>query len=173
MKKPQVNYAFIDGNNLNLSINDLGWKLDYHKFRVYLSEHYGVTKAYYFIGYMPKYSYLYKQLESAGYSMVYKEISLNDKKEIKGNVDSDMVLQIMLDINRYEKAILISSDGDFASVVNFLKNNNKLECVLAPNNNACSHLLKKAAGKSIYFVTDIKGKVELNNERGPHKDGTL
>lgn len=160
MKKPQVNYAFIDGNNLNLGIADLGWKLDYHKFRVYLEEHYGVIKAYYFVGYLPKYDYLYKSLESAGYSMIYKEISLNNKKEVKGNVDSDIVLQIMLDITHFEKAILVSSDGDFASLVNYLQNNKKLECVLAPSNKNCSHLLKKAAVKRIYFIEEIKRKVE-------------
>lgn len=160
MNKPQVNYAFIDGNNLNLGIAELGWRLDYQKFRVYLSEHYGVTKTYYFIGYVPKYNYLYKFLESAGYLMIYKEISLNNKKEIKGNVDSDIVLQVMLDISKYEKAILVSSDGDFAGLVNYLKNSNKLECVLAPIHSRCSHLLKKAAGKHIYFIEELKEKVE-------------
>ena len=38
MKKPQNNYAFIDGQNLNLSIQRLGWKLDFRKLRVFLSE---------------------------------------------------------------------------------------------------------------------------------------
>jgi hypothetical protein len=29
MRKPLENYAFIDSQNLNLSMQDLGWKLDY------------------------------------------------------------------------------------------------------------------------------------------------
>lgn len=49
MKKPLTNYAFIDGNNLHLTMVNLGWALDYQRFRVYLSEHYGVAKAYYFM----------------------------------------------------------------------------------------------------------------------------
>ena len=49
MKKKKINnYAFIDSQNLNLAIRELGWKLDFARFRVYLSEKYHVTKAYLF-----------------------------------------------------------------------------------------------------------------------------
>ena len=60
MKKPQTNYAFIDGPNLYRTMQEVGWDLDYHRFRIYLSEHYDVGKAYYFIGYMlEEYATLY------------------------------------------------------------------------------------------------------------------
>ena len=52
MKKKINNYAFIDSQNLNLSIRSLGWKLDFARFRIYLKEKYGVTKAFLFIGYV-------------------------------------------------------------------------------------------------------------------------
>ncbi len=38
MLKQENNYAFIDGQNLNLGIKRLGWALDFKKFRVYLRE---------------------------------------------------------------------------------------------------------------------------------------
>lgn len=44
MKKELTNYAFIDGQNLNLGIKSLGWKLDFKKFRIYLEEKYAVKK---------------------------------------------------------------------------------------------------------------------------------
>lgn len=44
MKKALSNYAFIDGQNLNLSIQEMGWKLDFRRFRVYLTEKYGAVK---------------------------------------------------------------------------------------------------------------------------------
>jgi len=47
-KNKQNNYAFIDGQNLNLGIQSLGWKLNYWRFRKYLSEKYSVVTAYYF-----------------------------------------------------------------------------------------------------------------------------
>lgn len=44
------NAAFIDAANLYQAIKDLGWALDYRKFRRYLAEKYQVGKAYLFIG---------------------------------------------------------------------------------------------------------------------------
>ncbi len=50
MKTTKNNYAFIDSQNLNLSIRDQGWKLDFKRFRRYLYDKYDVSKAflYYF-----------------------------------------------------------------------------------------------------------------------------
>lgn len=165
MKKPQTNYAFIDGNNLHLTIVNLGWALDYKRFRVYLGEHYGVARAYYFIGYMPEYQSLYNFLESAGYAMKYKKIPNTKKGETKGNIDPELVLQAMIDINEYERAILVSSDGDFACLINHLREKDKLECVLAPCRAGCSHLLKKAARERIYYVDDLRQKLEYRKAK--------
>ena len=57
-----VIYAFIDSQNLYLGISDSGWNLDYQKFRNYLRTKYRVSKAYLFIGYVPKNTNLYKYL---------------------------------------------------------------------------------------------------------------
>ena len=62
-KKQQNNFAFIDGQNLHLGVRDLGWKLDYQRFRVYLADKYHVTRAYYFLGYMPENQILYKSFQ--------------------------------------------------------------------------------------------------------------
>lgn len=57
------NFAYIDGANLHKGILSLGWKLDYKRFRVWLTERYGVCKAYLFIGLVPKYKDLYAYLQ--------------------------------------------------------------------------------------------------------------
>jgi len=36
MDSAKKNYAFIDSQNLNLGAQELGWKIDYKKFNVYL-----------------------------------------------------------------------------------------------------------------------------------------
>ena len=167
MKKPQTNYAFIDGNNLHLTIVNLGWVLDYRRFRVYLSEHYGIGKAYYFVGYVPENVSLYVSLQSYGYVIVHKPtLKLKDGK-LKGNCDAELILQAMIDLNKYEKAVIVSSDGDFYCLVQYLRQKDKLECVLAPCKEGCSHLLRKAAQKKIAYVDDLRGKLEYK------KKGTL
>ena len=60
MNKPLVNYAFIDGQNLNLGTQFMHWRLDFKKFRVYLKEKFSVNIAYYFIGYVDGNSDLYR-----------------------------------------------------------------------------------------------------------------
>jgi len=52
LQKKEINYAFVDGQNLNLGVREIGWKIDLKKFRIYLKERFSVTKAYYFIGYV-------------------------------------------------------------------------------------------------------------------------
>ena len=68
------NYAFIDGQNLFSGIKQLGWDLDTRKFRTYLGRKYGVTKAFYFIGYLPQQQGLYRRLGAEGYDLVFKPI---------------------------------------------------------------------------------------------------
>ncbi len=47
------NYAFIDSQNVHLSIRDQGWTLDWARLRKYLSDKYDVTTAFAFLGYIP------------------------------------------------------------------------------------------------------------------------
>jgi uncharacterized LabA/DUF88 family protein len=165
LKKPQVNYAFIDGTNLHQTMKKVGWALDYRRFRVYLSEHYGVAKAYYFFGYMPENTALYTFLQSAGFILVFEPILVTPEGKVKGNCDAELVLQAMIDINEYEKAVIISSDGDFYCLVNHLRENNKFECVLSPRRELCSKLLRKAARERMYFIDTLREKLEYRKRK--------
>ena len=169
MKKPQTNYAFIDGQNLNLGVQELGWKVDQRKFRVYLAEKYGCGKAYYFIGFVQGQNALYNSLQSAGYVLTFKPTSMDADGNVKGNVDAELVLQAMIDLANYEQAVLVTGDGDFACLVNYLRPLGKLRCVLAPNMRKCSALLKKAAANHLSFMDDLRGKLEY---KGHEKKST-
>jgi uncharacterized LabA/DUF88 family protein len=163
--KPQKNYAFIDGTNLHLTMVNLRWNLDYKRFRVYLREHYGIGRAYYFIGYVPEHTDLYMSLQSYGYLLVHKPILRLKDGKVKGNVDAELVLQAMIDYNDYEKAVIVTSDGDFYCLVRYLQRMDKLECVLAPCLEGCSHLLKQAAGSRIAFMDNLRGRLEYKTKR--------
>jgi len=160
VKKELRNYAFIDSQNLNLGIRGLGWSLDFRKFRIYLKEKYKVKKAYLFIGYLPENQNLYKSLQECGYLLVFKPVLKDKNGKPKGNVDADLVLQAMIDYKKYKKAVIITSDGDFYCLVNYLYSNKKLEKVLSPIKEKCSILLKRAAKDKIVFMDNLKGKLE-------------
>ncbi len=169
--KKENNYAFIDSQNLNLGIQKLGWKLDYFKFRIYLKEKYNVSKAYIFIGYMPLNQKLYEKLKETGFILCFKPTIPNSDGKFKGNVDADMVLQTIIELNNYNKTIIISSDGDFYSLVKYLYENNKLEIVLSPDIGECSSLLKQNAKEKIHFMNELKDKLEYIR-KAPLEDET-
>jgi len=164
IKKLLKNYAFIDGQNLNLGIQNLGWKLDYRKFRIYLKEKYRVTVAYLFIGYIPENRDLYSALQSVGYILIFKPTLPDKDGKIKGNIDADLVLQAMLYYNKYDKAIIVSSDGDFYSLVKHLYKNKKLKCVMSPYVKTCSVLLKKTAKEKIVFMNNLEKKLRYKEK---------
>jgi hypothetical protein len=71
-EKKRVNLAYIDAANLDRALRDqLKWKLDYKKFRVWLTEKYKVERAYLFIGLIPKYKNLYTHLQDCGFILIY------------------------------------------------------------------------------------------------------
>lgn len=163
IKKQQNNFAFIDGQNLYLAIKELGWRIDYKKFRIYLKEKYGVNKAYIFMGFLPENQAMYSFLQTVGYVLVFKPIVLYQDGYIKGNCDAELVLQVMMDKEEYDQAIIVSGDGDFYCLVKYLDKQKKLGKVLAPSPENCSSLLTKITGrmkgKKMSFVSYLQKKI--------------
>jgi uncharacterized LabA/DUF88 family protein len=113
MNLKENNYAFIDSQNLNLGIRDQGWKLDFARFRVYLKDKYRVTKALLCIGYVRGNEGLYKYLQESEYICVFKPTLELPAGDVKGNVDAELVLHTMIHINDFDKALIVTGDGDF------------------------------------------------------------
>ena len=163
------NYAFIDSQNLNLSIERLGWKLDFGRFRVYLREKYGVERAYLFIGFVEQYGDLYRSLQEKGYILVFKPTLKYKDGKTKGNCDAELVLQSMIDINSYEKAVLVTGDGDFHCLARYLVQQNKLEKLLIPDQGRYSALLKSFPSQYLAFVSDLRKRLEYEKDREKKK----
>ena len=130
-------YAFIDNQNLNLGIQSLGWKMDWRQLRQYLKKKYNVVEAYMFIGYMQEHEAMYKQMYNFGFNVILKPtVGMFTKEEdrsfTKGNVDVELVLQVMLEWPNYDRAIVISGDGDFYSLIDHLVKEKKLLKLMVP-----------------------------------------
>lgn len=167
------NFAFIDSQNVYLSIYSLGWKLDFARFRIYLKEKYGVTKAYLFIGYIEGNAPLYQTLQEAGFICIFKPTLRYKNGTTKGNCDAELVLQALIEYQSYDKAVIVTGDGDFYCLINYLILNNKLEAVLIPNRNKFSALLKlKLFRPYLRFLSDLENKLSLKKKK-PYKDKTL
>lgn len=152
------NYAFIDSQNLNLGIRDQGWVLDFKRFRVYLKDKYGVAKAFLFIGYVNFNQTLYTRLQDDGYILVFKPtLQLSDGR-VKGNVDAELVLHTMIEYSNFDKAVIITGDGDFFCLIDYLAKHDKLKTLLVPNQNKFSSLYRKSMSH-VTFMNNLRIKL--------------
>ena len=160
MISKENNFAFIDSQNVYKGTRrDLGWELDWVRFRVYLKHKYDIGQAYLFIGFMPEHNDIYDELQKAGFVLKFKPVLPNGKGGVKGNIDADLVLQVMIDYPNYDKAVLISSDGDFYSLARYLYDNKKLLAVLSPHRKTCSSLLRKSVKDKMVYMDNLKNKL--------------
>jgi len=165
------NQAFIDGQNLYLGTEHAkpAWHIDFRKFRVYLKEKYGVEKAYYFVG-----AYdsvvdargLYESLQQAGYILIFREHSDSAISKKKGNVDTDIVFTVMkhlVEKERFDKVVLVSGDGDYFRLVNYLIQKNKFLKLLSPSKKSTSSLYAQRTAdiyRDFLDSASIKRKIE-------------
>ncbi len=172
IKTKENNYAFIDSQNLNLAIRGLGWKLHFKSFRVYLKEKYQVDKAFLFIGYIKENEPLYQNLKKDGFKLIFKP-TLIRKEGTKGNVDAELVLHTMIEWNNFNKAVIVTGDGDFHCLVEYLVKKNKLGQLLIPSKASYSSLLKRFDSKYLSFISEKKNKLSLQKRKELQKDQPL
>ena len=177
MKKPHlksknvnykpVTYAFIDSQNLNLGVRSQGWKLDWRKFRQYLHNKYKVTKAYLFIGQVAGNEALYTYLQECGYILIFKPTLYKSAKKgkviVKGNVDAELVLHTMIQYKNYHQAVIVTGDGDFHCLIEYLLSKDKLLRLLVPNRKYSS-LLRKF-NDYILRIDWLKNSLELKKAK--------
>ena len=178
----QIIYAFIDSQNLNLGTSkDIyrngkkiykGWRLDFKKFRRYLSDKFRVSKAFLFIGYIPQNKPLYKKLRSYGYELIYKPTVKDSEGRPKGNVDAELVLHsAAIEFSNYDKAVIVAGDGDYRCLYEFLEKKNKLFHIIIPNKYSESSLLKKFQDYKIFLYREKENlKMEQQKWEASHAD---
>lgn len=162
-EKKRVNFAYIDAANLDRALrNQLDWKMDYKKFRIWLTEKYKVERAYIFIGLIPKFKNLYTYLQDCGFVLGFKDVIYHDGKP-KGNCDSDLLMQASSDFyeGNLDQAVIVTSDGDYAPLIKILQSRNRLRIILSPTPaEKCSVLLKRT-GAPIAYINDQRTILEL------------
>jgi len=167
VKNKENNLAFIDGQNLYLGTKSgtPPWKVDLMKLREYLSKKYNVQKAYYFLGYINEANQsLYEEIQNAGFILKFREHNSSMLGNKKGNVDSDIIFDVMKKIYKkepFDKIVLIAGDGDYKRLVDFLIEEKRFKKILFPNKKFASSLYKTLGAE--YFdhleARDIKRKI--------------
>lgn len=183
MELKKQNIAFVDAQNLyfgttkcHVCAKELGvelkdmslsncscggaWEANLAKLRIYLKENYNVSEAYYVLGYLnEKNQELYNEIQKSGFIIVFKEHSELLKSKKKGNVDTDIVFEVMknlLDNQNFDKILLVSGDGDYKKLVNYLISKNRFEKTLFPNKKFASSLYNEFGSERFDYLENIK-----------------
>ncbi|OQA36729.1 MAG: NYN domain protein [Parcubacteria group bacterium ADurb.Bin326] len=159
------NLAFVDGQNLYLGTmsEKPGWKVDLVKFRQYLSEKYEVKNAYYFLGFVDENNQeLYEKIQVAGFILKFREHNSGMLSSKKGNVDSDIIFEVMKKMYKkepFDKVVLVTGDGDFKMLVDFLIEEGRFKKILFPNKTFASSLYKKITRVYFDYLLNIKHRI--------------
>ena len=163
------NIAFVDGQNLYMGTAKREvdpWKINLARFRVYLEQKYNVTEAYYFLGFVQnEHDDLYDEIQRAGFVLKFREHNPAMLGKKKGNVDSDIIFYIMKKMYKkddFKKVVMVSGDGDYKLVVDFLIEEKRFEKILFPDRRRASSLYKRIG--ACYFdaldSSGIRNKIE-------------
>ncbi len=169
------NIAYVDGQNLHMGTasSKPSWQIDLARFRVYLNEKYNIERAYYYLGYVregAKYENLYEAIQRAGFILVFREHNSAMLGTKKGNVDTDIIFSVMKRLyqkDKFAKIILVSGDGDYKMLVDFLIEENRFEKILFPNGKRRSSLYKSISRHYYASLEDSKQKIGLKKKREP------
>lgn len=149
---------YIDGNNLYRSAKELGFDIDYKKLRGWLRQKYNPKSVYLFIGLVPERIKYYEHLQRSGYVLIFKQtVSVGEK--IKGNCDAELVLKTVCGHyeNDFDYCYLVTGDGDFGCLVEFLKDKKCIKGIISPDKKKCSFLLRNK-NIEITFLNEIYHK---------------
>ncbi len=158
--KQESNFGFIDAQNVNLAIRDQWWKLDWKKLYKHLHKKYKSRKVFLFIGYIPENQDMYTFLQSIWYILIFKPVLQLKSGKTKWNVDAELVLQTMIELPNFDRAIVITWDWDFACLIRYLRKIDKLKILIVPNEKRYSSFLRYEAKWYIDSLTNKQKKLE-------------
>lgn len=117
--------------------------------------------------------YLYTQFANKYQVVSFREILSSNvtlryllAKQASGNVDTDVTLAVdtMSLLNSFDHFILVSGDGDFIPLLDYLEKQNKYISVVS-NKNSFNLYLSKRASNVIFLPNDFLDIVKEKDER--------
>jgi len=124
-----------------------------------MQRQYDITKAFVFIGFISQNQDLYTNLQKYGYILIFKPTLRLPSGKVKGNVDAELVLHTMIEYKNYNKALIVTGDGDFFCLVDYLIKKKKLLKLMIPNKKKYSSLYRKLM-KHIVFMNNFKKQLK-------------
>ncbi len=160
---------FVDGANMFYTQKKgLGWFFDPGKLLKTLKAEDELADAFWYMGVKPspesRDENFLRYLAYAGYTVRTKQLKTIFDPESgetiqKANLDIEIVMDMFNTVDNYQKAILLSGDGDFERALESLRSRGKRICVVSTQNWIASEL-RMAVGSHYIDLQDIRSQIE-------------
>lgn len=144
-------YAFIDASNIIYGARAEKWRIDQKKLFGYLRKKFKISKMFFYFGEdnnNSKQAKFLKKLELFGYILRVKQIKRYGSRQ-KANCDVDLTMDMLLLIDKYDRAIVLTGDGDFLPLFEYLKKQGKEIVIIAFAKRTARELRRFAGGEFI------------------------
>lgn len=154
-------YAFIDGSNIIYSARTEGWYVDQKKLFNYLKKKFNISKAFFYYGKddeNKKQEKFLKRLESFGFSLRVKQVKRYGKR-MKANCDVDLTMDVLLFMDKYQQAVILSGDGDFLPLYQYMQRKKKHVIIIGSAKNTAREV-RQFAGERFIGLANLRGLLE-------------
>ena len=101
----------------------------------------------------------FEALTKLGIETKTKDLQVFHTGTKKADWDVGFTVDVMRMASRLDAVIIVSGDGDFHCLIEYLRKHNKIERIIIPNRYKYSSLLRKFAPDMV-FMNDLKVKLE-------------
>jgi len=162
-KSKRATYVFIDASNIIYGCSNQGWKMDFQKLIKYLKERFEAKKVFYFAGLDPenkKQLGFYEKLQEFGYILRLVPLKTFSDGSRKGDVDSRMTFEIMRHFKNYDQVIVLTGDGDYYWVLEYLLEQGKNLKVLSFRKRTAREI-KRLTGEDFTDLSRLRKMLEF------------
>ncbi len=166
-----VTYVFIDAANVTFRKKDRKtWKIDLQQLAYYLRNRFEASRIFYYSGVDYKNQmqlHVYDKLQAWGYELclnpVKKFRNEEGKEYLKADIDSRMTFDMMRYFPAYDRAVVMTGDGDFLWVLEYLLLK-KGQIWLLANPHKTAKELKLLFGVNFGSLDSLRASLELHKE---------
>lgn len=154
-------YVFIDAANILYSQQTLGWRVDYRKLKEYFQSECDLCGMYFYTGRMEsnrKQNIFLEKIRALGYHVTAKEVKRikvsRNTYEWKGNLDAELIIDVLKNIENFDTCILMSGDSDFAPLLDEVKSRGKRTIIMSSKKHVARELIERAKYVNIKKLKD-------------------
>lgn len=159
-------YVFIDAANIFYTQKSLGWLISYEKLMQYFKKECNLRKAFVYTAHdskRPQQKKFLDMLDINGYVVRTKEVKkirvAKGVYEWKGDFDVELTIDMMDNIKKFDTAVLLSGDSDFAPIVKRIKERNKKVIIMSAKDHVSRELIELS--NKYLNLKKLRGKIEL------------